>query len=353
MNTGQVVVEKIDAGEPLSGAQAQADRRLLLFCLAYVAAVAAYQPQHYVTFLTIYGSSLVTTVLPVVLLFVLGLAFAKHRQAPTQYLKRLLGPQFVNSSWSVLVFLISISAFTTWKYNIPAVVPFYGYAYFADLDRSIHGADAWRIAHAALPDWSIYVIQPVYSMVWFSLWFGVVFFVTVRLDAPERNRYLWSLALTMLLVGTVLATLFSSVGPVLYDRFLGDARFRELTDTLAGTTAGQDTLRYAAYLFDSYRSGDEVFGSGISAMPSVHVAIAVLNAIMFSTLGWRLGAAGWAFALLIFTGSVYTGWHYAVDGYLSAIVVFLVWIGVSKAFSLPALGRKVRKRSPGSLAMQR
>lgn len=342
VNTGQAVVEKIGGRDTLPGAPAiafaRADRRLLLLCLFYVAAVVAYAPWHYFTFLTIYASPVAATVLPVVLLFLLGLAYARDRRAPVQYLRQLLGQRFVYSAWSVLIFLLSISAFTTWKYNIPAIVPFYGDAFFADLDRSLHGADAWRIAHAALPDWSIYIIQPAYSMVWFSLWFGVVFFVTIRMNAPQRDRYLWSLAITMFAVGTVLATLLSSVGPVFYDRFMDSTRFHELTETLASTTAGMDTLRYAAYLFDSYQSGDEAFGSGISAMPSVHVAIAVLNAILFSTLGWRLGAAGWAFALLIFTGSVYTGWHYAVDGYLSAIVVVLVWIGVSRAFGLPALG---------------
>ncbi|WP_352458864.1 MULTISPECIES: phosphatase PAP2 family protein [unclassified Mesorhizobium] len=34
---------------------------------------------------------------------------------------------------------------------------------------------------------------------------------------------------------------------------------------------------------------------------------------------------GWTFAALILYGSVFTGWHYAVDGYASIIVVSVIW----------------------------
>jgi hypothetical protein len=65
--------------------------------------------------------------------------------------------------------------------------------------------------------------------------------------------------------------------------------------------------------------------NGISAMPSVHVAAAVL----FALVGWQVGRAmgiGFTiYALVILTGSVHLGWHYAVDGYLSAAAVLLLW----------------------------
>jgi hypothetical protein len=64
---------------------------------------------------------------------------------------------------------------------------------------------------------------------------------------------------------------------------------------------------------------------GISAMPSVHVAVAVL----FAVLGWRTAAwLGWLFtgyACVVLIGSVHLGWHYAVDGYVSAVVAPLIW----------------------------
>ena len=45
-------------------------------------------------------------------------------------------------------------------------------------------------------------------------------------------------------------------------------------------------------------------------MPSMHVAMAVLNALFLGRLAWWLGALRLAFAAAILFGSVYFGWHY-------------------------------------------
>jgi membrane-associated phospholipid phosphatase len=44
---------------------------------------------------------------------------------------------------------------------------------------------------------------------------------------------------------------------------------------------------------------------------------------------------GWAFASTILFGSIYTGWHYAVDGYLSAILSTAIWLLLSRFYRLP------------------
>lgn len=87
------------------------------------------------------------------------------------------------------------------------------------------------------------------------------------------------------------------------------------------------------------------------AMPSMHVAIAVLLALF----GWRLnrwaGAALTLFALLIMVGSVHLGWHYAVDGYVSAVVGIGIWyaVGWVQRRAKPSVGaltnlRAIRRR---------
>jgi len=66
---------------------------------------------------------------------------------------------------------------------------------------------------------------------------------------------------------------------------------------------------------------------GISAMPSMHVSIALLLALF----GWRIsrlaGLAYSAFAMLIFLGSIHLGFHYAVDGYVAAAMTLAIWWG--------------------------
>ena len=65
-------------------------------------------------------------------------------------------------------------------------------------------------------------------------------------------------------------------------------------------------------------------------MPSVHVSIAFLMLL----LAWNYGrGARWffgVFAGMIMIGSVHLGWHYAVDGYLAALVTFIIWVACGR-----------------------
>jgi hypothetical protein len=63
-------------------------------------------------------------------------------------------------------------------------------------------------------------------------------------------------------------------------------------------------------------------------MPSIHVAMPVLFALIgWSTQRW-LGLLFLLYGLMVFLGSVHLGWHYAVDGYMSVCVMLLVWRAV-------------------------
>jgi membrane-associated phospholipid phosphatase len=57
----------------------------------------------------------------------------------------------------------------------------------------------------------------------------------------------------------------------------------------------------------------------------MHVASATLIALALRS--WRrwAGVIGWAFVALVLFGSVYLGWHYAVDGYASIIGTLAIW----------------------------
>lgn len=234
----------------------------------------------------------------------------------------------------LVALLIAFASYTTFKFKIPDIVPFYADSWAAGLDAWLHHGDAWRLAHAVWPDaWSRFVFY-CYNYGWFLYWFGTPLFVVLWQRPEIVKRYLWALLLTFIVCGTILATLYSSVGPVFFADILKDDRYGELMTRL-GTLDGMNyILGYADYLYTSYEQQNAVFGTGISAIPSMHVAVVTLNAWLFSAINRWAGLFAWVFAAMIMFGSVYTGWHYAIDGYMSFLAVTAVWFAVRRAHAL-------------------
>ena len=69
----------------------------------------------------------------------------------------------------------------------------------------------------------------------------------------------------------------------------------------------------------------EAFGFGVSAMPSVHVAAAVLMSFLGFAFSRWLGVLLSIFAVCTFVASVELGWHYALDGYVGALIACAIW----------------------------
>lgn len=252
-------------------------------------------------------------------------------RAPVAMMRDILRYDSKRLLFTVLGFCFGMAAFTTFKISIPHLVPFYGDSLFADIDHWLHGGDPGLFLHRIIPDWASGGIFFFYNVVWFFAWFGLLGFVALQRDAVLRRHYFWTMTLSFMLVGTVLATLLSSVGPIFYDDFIPGGRFEALMSQVFNSGAGASVRGTASYLLAAYEGKGEIVGTGISAMPSMHVAVVTLNALMLSSLKIRaLQIAGWAYALFVLAGSVYLGWHYAIDGYVSIVVVSLLWWSIGK-----------------------
>jgi membrane-associated phospholipid phosphatase len=261
--------------------------------------------------------------------------FERPRRPLTQLVRELrttlVTPQRIAHALPLLLGMIVFGGtFTVVKTSIPLLTSYNWDVAFEQWDRWLHGGLApWRI------------IQPLVGLplvtksidVLYSSWFYILNLIWVwqafsQRDNRLRLQFFLTLILGWIILGNVTATLLASAGPVYYGNVTGlSDPFLPLTGYLNDANRTYPILALLAqkYLWESYVMRELVLGAGISAMPSMHVAIATLFALIcWRTKRW-VGALMTIYAMLIMIGSVHLGWHYAVDGYVGALGMIAVW----------------------------
>lgn len=299
-------------------------RHLVLLVCVYAAVAAAQRPLTFALLTRDYLAIALPAAVCAVAFSLLVLILMRRHGSPRDILvaqRSRLGAGFIG----ILLFCVGLAAFSTYKLFIPFVVPFVWDLPFEHLDSLLHGGVApWQFTHAVVPASFAELIGTLYGMPWFLYWFGTLGYAAFCAPEPLRSRHLWASALTLGLLGTVAATVFASHGPILFPQF-GLAGYEGLAAALRDSAAGRDMLSTADYLYGAYATGEARFGSGISAMPSMHVAIVTLNLCLYASLSRWLAIPAGLFAALIVVGSVHFGWHYAIDAYASLIAVPVLW----------------------------
>jgi hypothetical protein len=214
------------------------------------------------------------------------------------------------------------------KPAIPAINPFAWDVTFMEWDRALHfGIDPWVILQPLLGfDTMTFAINMAYNF-WFVALFSAWFWFGFQKQAGElRARFFLSYMLAWWIGGGLLAVMFSSAGPVYYDELgLSPNPYTELFAYLndADTRIPLWFLDTQAMLWDGYIG--KIPALGISAMPSMHNASAVLFALAFRHVSKGLGWFFIVYAGIILAGSVHLGWHYAIDGYAGIVIAGFSW----------------------------
>lgn len=228
---------------------------------------------------------------------------------------------------ATIIASVGLATYGRGKSLIPHLNAFSWDEAFMQLDSTLHlGIQPFEMLHGLFTN-SIVLNLVAHN---YSFWFALLFFVLystcfVRPDSPARMQYLIAFVLTWGIGGNLMATLFSSAGPVYYQRLgLGDT-FQPLMQILQNKAGPAliSVFELQERLWALYQRTESF--SVISAFPSMHVATSTLMAIVaFQFRRWA-GLLMSVFAALIMIGSVLLGWHYAVDGYAGALVALLSW----------------------------
>ncbi|OHV88405.1 phosphoesterase PA-phosphatase [Mesorhizobium sp. ORS 3428] len=264
----------------------------------------------------------------------LHLALVKRDPEPLGTFLKSLGDFFgdaeriANGLNGLAASIVFTSAFGVLKGAIAILSPFAWDEALADADRILHFGRApdewlWFIVQSPV---ALRMLNLAYNF-WFVVLIATVFTACItRNDTKLRHQFLMSFMLVWTLGGFFLAMGLSSAGPCFFERLgLGDD-FRPLMQSLAAADRIYPiwALSTQDMLWNGY-TGATSGSIGISAFPSMHVAIAVLFALYARRRSWLVGMLMWVFAGIIMVGSVVLGWHYALDGYAGALLSIVIW----------------------------
>jgi len=259
------------------------------------------------------------------LIIYLGLAFTGLGAAIG--LRLALGMAPTGAPWPAVLLgtmLVGVgaSAFLPLKYAIPAEIPFWLDQPIAFAERHLFGADPWilldrLLGWATVPmDWLYGCWMPVQSLLLFSL-------ILAR-PSPAKSRALIAYSLAWFLLGVVAAVLLSSAGPIFYDRLYGGHEFQSL-DAMLRARGGWFALAESDLMWASRSESYPGVVAGISAVPSVHVAISLWIYLVAREIAPRAALPAFLYFMLVWIGSVQLGWHYAIVGLAGAVGMLAVW----------------------------
>lgn len=254
------------------------------------------------------------------LLFLLWRMFWSGEDRPANCLYKIASAQW--RAWILfysgfLLFAAQNGALTWLKAMLPHVIPFWADPLLSRIDRTLLGTDPWRLLHPALDP-----IGPVIDFgyaCWFALNLLVIVVALSGRSSRSKSQIMLAYFLSIGLFGVIGQYVFSSAGPMFYNR-LG------LGNDFASLPLSPLAMAAADYLWATRQNAHAAIAGGISAMPSIHVTIAAWMAFASRSLFPRpIALAFLAYCGLILVGSVYLGWHYLSDGIVGVAAAAVAW----------------------------
>jgi len=205
---------------------------------------------------------------------------------------------------------------------------------FAHVGRWLFGVSPWTLVHGVFGSMAGARLLDFLYSIWLLLIFLFPQVVAVAFsDSVLRFRLILTWFAAWVMIGSLAAWAFASAGPIYFNSLIGpDRSYADLQISLAhlARLAEADgkpiaALEFQPLLLKAFRLHDLAPAGGISAMPSMHVALATLLAIAGFHRNRAWGLLFSSYAALIWAGSIFFGWHYFVDGPVAAAMVYALW----------------------------
>lgn len=273
-----------------------------------------------------------SSVLVLVCVFIVYAVLQELRRPRVLVSQRLYWVQLSYVMGTSLIYISFCPSFGFLKSLIPVFHPYYLDPWLQRIDIALHGGKLpFQFFMEVLPKSWILLLDRIYLVSWVSV---IGFYSVWQLSRPPsfaRTQFISCFFLTWIIGGIVLATLFSSVGPIYYNLFYHDAYstmnwplVQQLYNNLDGH---QPLLNFNARqeLIDFLNNGKLANYNGMSAMPSMHTGMSMLIAMHSYCYARKLFWIVLPYTILIIIGSMALGWHYGIDTYFSAIVLVILW----------------------------
>lgn len=242
---------------------------------------------------------------------------------------------------------VTISSFTVYKSLVVGASGYHYDAAITALDRWFFaGLDGWQLTHWLLPTAQMaHVIDFLYHPAFMPMIIGYVICLGLRARPGLRYTYVLAYLISFVVIGMIGADLLNSAGPIYDGRLYGDgSNFSALHAKLAQHSQDASPLfsqTTKEYLANAYDQRIAKFGTGISAMPSMHIVMTFLWVFAGWSLGRTAGVLTTLYAVVIWVGSVHLGWHYFSDGLIGLAALAVIW---------PATAFMLRVRADGHQA---
>lgn len=299
---------------------------VLAFAVTWLGLMRIEQPQLWR--ITGYGHGLIGFCAPIPFLFIAEML--RHRSM-RRFQRRYVT---IRSFIGVLVVLLFVAQESQMHEAFKRFIgrpenPFRWDATFARVSSVLSGGvPAYHWMNLLFHDINLTVALDQAYLFWFPLMFYLGATVAWLPHRGVRQRALLCWGLVWIVLGTVLAHVFSSAGPVYYHHVVAGS------DPYAPLLAHLDSVNARIPLVAVQLQGDiwnnlqrsrDLPWLHISAFPSIHVALPVFFGLVFFRVWRGLGLFLFGVTVIIVCGSIYLGWHYAIDGYASIGGVALLW----------------------------